>query len=200
MWLDDIPDPSEKLRQGDLIVGSLLPQLKLPMSYARFPGKEPSQENSILLPVFKAREYLVVSQCCTIENYNVAALAPIEATGKLPDDRIAAHKALEPGSGVGYVIAAHYVPPVRDHLNYNGPGVMVANFRRIQTFSGDLQSLQDSRVAMMTPEGRRILRIRLGLFWSRPEAEDQKWFDQEGLPSGLAPVAVAGAEEGTAVL
>lgn len=189
MWLEEAPAPTDDLRQGDLLTGLILPQLKLPISYIRLATAEPSPGDSVLLNTPKqTTEYLVVSQCCVIENNSVVALAPVENTGRLADESLAAHLNNEPIGGAGYVYTAQMLPPINGHLAVsNGLSPKAANFRKIQTYSGEISILQRSRVAAMSPAGRRILRIRLGLFWGRAEAEDEKWLEQNGLPSGLRP-------------
>ncbi len=44
----------------------------------------------------------------------------------------------------------------------------------------------------MTVQARRLLRIKLGLLWSRPEAEDAAELEKLGLPVGLAALPTEG--------
>ncbi|HUY47393.1 MAG TPA: hypothetical protein VMV92_16950 [Streptosporangiaceae bacterium] len=140
----------------------------------------------IVLPGSKAQTYLVVSQCCTIENQIVAALAPVRSTRSLNAEQLSEYEREEPSvdPDVRYVYNAHALVPFSGYLTRTDGRIFVADLTSIQSYSGTISDFQESRVAMMTPAGRRLLRIRLALFWGRVEQEDELWFEERGLPSG----------------
>lgn len=186
MWEPEVPDKSAALRQGDLLDGLVLPKLKWPLFYARPPAQAGTENQMIVLPGSKAQTYLVVSQCCTIENQIVAALAPVRSTRPLNEEQLSEYEREEPSvdPDVRYVYNAHALTPFGDYLERTGRRIFVADLTQIQSYSGEISEFQESRVAVMTPAGRRLLRIRLALFWGRVEQEDEVWFDERGLPSG----------------
>jgi hypothetical protein len=182
MWLPSPPGEGETLRQGDLLRGLLLPKLSVPLNYARGPDDPVMPEHPVVVQQMKPSDFLVVSQCCTIEQSGVVALAPIRSTPPLkPDEKTAYHKD-EPDSGIsGYVIAHHRIDGVADLQPKDGR-LQIADLTLIQTYQGKVADFQRARRAAMTPAGRRLLRIRLGLFWARVEQEDLKWFEAQSLP------------------
>lgn len=186
MWTTTTPATAEPLRQGDLLADLILPRFQLPLSYARPPGREPRQGDSIVLPAPRARSFLVVSQCCTIENDQVYALAPVRSTPPLASELRQAYEIDAPRAGAAYVYSAHALAPLAQYLENHNGRLNVASFLEIQSYSGDDQGLRAARVASMTPEGRRLLRIRLAFFWGRPEAEDERSLVAAGLSTGLS--------------
>jgi len=134
------------------------------------------------------RDFLVVSQCCTIENHHVAALAPIRWTPPLTDEERATYKQAD-FSVIGndkYVFNAHMLDPIQNVMEEQGGKGKVADFTKIVTYIGDDSELRAKRVARMSPAGRRLLRMRLSGFWARVEADDLAWFKEQGLPPGPA--------------
>jgi len=185
MWMTTTPEVAEPLRQGDLLVDLVLPRFQLPLNYARPSGREPRQGDYIVLPAPRARSFLVVSQCCTIENDHVYALASIRSTPPLTSEGKQVYETGTPQAGAAYVYAAHALAPLERYLENRDGRLNVASFLEIQSYTGDDQELRAARVASMTPEGRRLLRIRLAFFWGRPEAEDEKALAAAGLSAGL---------------
>jgi len=139
----------------------------------------------ILLPA-KRRDFLVVSQCCTIENHRVAALAPIKWISRLTDEDRAAYKQAD-FSVIGddkYVFNAHILDPIQGVMEEQGGKAKVADLTKIVTYTGDDSELRARRAARMSTDGRRLLRMRLSGFWSRVEADDLAWFEEQKLPPG----------------
>lgn len=203
MWLPTCPEKSAPLRQGDFLYGLVLPRLTWPLSYARPPESTIQKNQMVLLPAAKPYGYLVVSQCCTIENQTVAALAEVRSTKGLSgselrdyereepvyelDDAAPADEDLFEDTGSGYVFNAHALAPFEGYFPRVGGRIHVADFVTIQTYSGDIRDFQEARVTAMSPAGRRLLRIRLALFWGRAEAEDEQWLIQHDVPVGMTP-------------
>lgn len=187
MWMPDAPENSAALRQGDLLVDLALPSLKWPLAYARAPKADMAPDQPIVLPAGRMLTYLVVSQCCTIENKSVAALARVRNTRPLSDSELCDLEREVPTDDpeIAYAYTEHALKPVGKHLHRTQDKVWVADFTSIQTYSGSIADFQSSRVAAMSPEGRRALRIRLGAFWARAEAEDKGILEQHGLSAGF---------------
>ncbi len=96
MWEEVAPEITDDLRQGDLLAEMVLPRLKLPLSIARPEGRDPAENDHVLTKLGKPRYFLVVSQCCTVENDKVAAIAPISGTARLTEPIYQAHFTKEP--------------------------------------------------------------------------------------------------------
>lgn len=204
MWLTMCPEKTAGLRQGDFLHGLVLTRLVWPLSFARQPEAVISKGQTVLLPTVQPYGYLVVSQCCTIENQVVAALAEVKRTPRLSVRELEDYEREEPlvvpeGAGgdtlantdFGYVFNAHVLAPFGEYLPRVDGRAYMADLSTIQTYSGRIQDFQESRVAAMTPVGRRALRIRLSLFWGRVEAEDENFLAEHGIPAGLTPPVVA---------
>jgi hypothetical protein len=203
MWLPTCPEKSATLRQGDFLDGLVLPRLVWPLSYARPPERTVDKGQMALLPAAKPYGYLVVSQCCTIENQLVAALAEVKSTKPLSDselrdyereqpvyesdDTVLANERAPEDIDSGYVFNSHALAPFGEYFPRARGRIYVADFTTIQSYSGDIRDFQEARVASMSPVGRRLLRIRLALFWGRAEAEDEHWLNEHGIPVGETP-------------
>jgi hypothetical protein len=188
MWLPDPPDTSEALRQGDLVQGILLPTLRLPLVFGRPASRAPQDRDTALL-TSRQRDFVVVSQCCTIENHRVVALAPIKSTPPMSPEERAVYREADfslIGAEDRYVFNAHILDPIEKVLEEQGGRAKIADFTQIVTCTGDDSDLRAGRTAQMSPAGRRLLRMRLSVFWGRVEAEDLAWFKEEGLPPGPA--------------
>jgi hypothetical protein len=187
MWTPDLPEATAALRQGDLLVNLALPKLTWPLSYARPPGQDASADQTVLVSSGKLQTYLVVSQCCTIENQAVAALARVRTTKPLTADQIRDLERELPSEDpeVSYSFTEHALKPAGGHLERKDGKVWVADFASIQTFSGSITDFQASRVAAMSPEGRAALRVRLAAFWGRAEAEDEQHLKERGMSAGF---------------
>lgn len=191
MWMSPKPDPLETLRQGDLLIGLALPRLTWPLAFARPPGVEATKGQPVILTAARPSGHLVVSQCCTIENQSVVALAEIKSSARLRDWELRAYEMAEPSHSdeeAKYVYNAHTLEPFEELLTREGGRVFIADLTTIQSYSGTVEEFQRHRAAAMTPSGRRLLRIRLAHFWGRVEREDEGWFARNGLPAGEKPI------------
>lgn len=193
MWHDGAPHPEDELRQGDLLENVLLPKLKRPFRVAHVPGADPQGSDPMLISGSK-RQVLVVSQCCDIAEDRYVAVAPIRQTGRLNDRLRRALLAdvppdpeeLAAGDAVGYVFDQFRLAPLDGVIDDDGELFKVADFGMMQTLTGEVDDLREHRSAAMTPAGRRLLRIKLSYFWSRPEASDAEELAAQGLPPGEA--------------
>jgi len=87
-------------------------------------------------------------------------------------EQSAAYRAVDPRDGEAYAYSAFLLEPIAGHLDEEGGRLKVVDLTQIATFRGFDAVLGTNVVARMTPEGRRALRIKLGYFWARAEAED----------------------------
>lgn len=213
MWLPACPEKSAGLRQGDFLSGLMLPRLIWPLYYARPPEGPIARNQTVVLSASQPYGYLVVSQCCTIENQAVAALAEVKSSKPLSAEELDDYEREEPvysaeddeinGEGTanprsGYVFNAHALAPFGQYLERVGGRIYIADLTTIQTYAGNISDFQEARVAAMSPVGRRSLRIRLALFWGRAEAEDEQWLIEHGIPVGEWQPAPAQAVPGEA--
>lgn len=185
MWSDTLPHAEDPLRQGDLLVDITLPNLRPPIP--QFPL---GHQEATTVPASRSH-VIVVSQCCDNEKNDYVAVAPIGPLGGLKEHHIRALLNPEPiwkGTSLsGYVLEHFVIVPKAGVLTDPGTGrYLVANLHRSATFHGDCSSLLPQRRARMTVEARRLLRIKLGLLWSRPEAGDVEELVRLGLPPGLS--------------
>ena len=186
MWEADCPDAGEDLRQGDLLDGLLLPVLTLPIKVAHFSGSEPAAGDSALLGLKGPKHYVVVSQCCTIENGNQVAIAPVKSTPTLTNEEALGYLDEEPTDERNFVYSVLRLEDLPEVLEALGRGrYRVVDLQATQSWAGDRSALRAARRARMTPEGRRLLRIKLGFFWGRAEAEDAVALRGLGLPEGV---------------
>jgi hypothetical protein len=178
MWQSELPSADDGLRQGDLLSALLLPALKLPLAVVAVPGQEPGEQGQALVPT-KKRTFLVVSQCCTIENGELVALAPVKRTPPLnPPDQMAYRwetpEDVPDDDEASFAFNALALDPLDGVLDDPGGGkLQVVSLEEIISYAGDHRLLAQQRVARMTPAGRRRLRRRLMYFWGRAEAEDE---------------------------
>lgn len=190
MWSADNISTKDPLRQGDLIFDVVFPALKLPLPL--FPV---NQKEQTATPARK-QPGIVVSQCCDNETGDYAAIAPIVLRGGLKDHQLQALLNEEPiwdGARMSAYDVEHFrLHPLASKLDDPGAGKhWVVNLNRAACFYGDCADLRVHRRARMSVEGRRLLRIKLGLLWSRVEAEDAAELEAKGIPPGLSPVDLA---------
>ena len=186
MWLETRPDPEDPLRQGDFLSNVSLPSLKLPIPFYRVGQQEQMAAPAVVV------DALVVSQCCDNTQHDYAAVVPVKRLGNLKPHQVEALLNPEPVSDgttlTGYSLDYFHVEPLVDVIADPGDGkFLVAHLRRIAAFEGDCRPLLEHRVARMTVPARRLLRIKLGLFWSRAEEDDVVELRSNGLPPGLSP-------------
>jgi hypothetical protein len=167
VWLP-APDPSEPLRQGDLL---------LDVPFVALVGEPVADDQGLAKVRVRNRPAVVISQCCTIENGDSVEVAQISNTAPLRPEQPFFQGLMNtdwpPVASRSTVSAAFPIGPVDGHLKPKSDGrVLTVDFTRTTNFLGDLAWLQAKRVARMSPEARRLLRLRLALHWSREEPED----------------------------
>lgn len=193
MWLAN-PDEEEPLSQGDLVSELYFPQLSLPQHVVPAPGN-PSVMATVLTAVPKPAA-IVVTQCCQMDKPGNKhfVLAPVKLTRLRSDAERAALLAEEPrsssqpGENPGYVYDILFLEQFGEVLTERSDLVWIADLTQSTAFSGDQNELKKVRVAKMTPEARRLLRIKLAYFWGRATEEDRVALAAIGLPDGSAGV------------
>lgn len=198
MWEANPPPPGDALRQGDLLWRVMLPKLKLPLSAVHVPGAE-LPKTAPLQAVGVARDFIVVSQCCEVENGDTVAVAPALSTPPLNEVLKAALEADEPPLEEAaapedgedeprYAFDLFRLLPLAGLIE-EGPGrYVVADLGEIISLSGDLHPLRANRRARMKPEARRLLRIKLMYFFGRVEDEDAEYLEELNIPPGPTPL------------
>jgi hypothetical protein len=186
VWLREVPDEDDPLRQGDLLLGVTFPSLKLPL-----PLFTVGKNDQTATPASSAN-LIVVSQCCDNVKGDYAAVAPVGPLGGLKEYQREALLNPEPvldgevlsNYNLDYFCLEHHV----DCLEDPGPNrYLVVNLRRIASFYGDCTHLRSRRASRMSTAARRLLRIKLGLLWARAEDDDVAILAEQGLPPGLTP-------------
>ncbi len=185
MWSVSLPDDDDPLRQGDLLVGVTLPKLRPPIPFFSV-----YQQEVTTVPASTSNA-IVISQCCDNVQNDYVAVAPIGLLGNLRDHHIQALLNPEPvwkGTSFSEYVLEHFrIEPISGILDDPGSSrYLVAKLHHSATFSGDCTPLLGSRRARMNVEARRLLRIKLGLLWSRAEAGDIEELKQLDLPPGLS--------------
>lgn len=179
----------DPIRQGDLLVDVGIPDLALPLSVTN----EGALQGNAVARV-KYCTALVVSQCCSTKASYVA-VAPVLRRGGLTEQQEVALLAEEPpapdedGRIHNYTYDLFRLAPVEGTLpETDARTEWVVDFGRIVSFTGKCEVLREQRRARLNPETRRLLRIKLALFWARPEREDAEALAALGLPAGLMPI------------
>ena len=188
MWLKALPPLDTELRQGDLLAGLIVPLVSYPPKLVMVEGQTPAGGDLAVLETV-CESFLVVSQCCSIASQKTVAVAPIRSTQRLSPEEIADQSEADPTArpeGANYMVNAHYLEPAPPTLPDLSPKAHVADLSRIVSMRRQRGSLEARRVAAMSPQGRRLLRMRLAAFFGRPETEDLEWFIEQGLPPGPA--------------
>jgi hypothetical protein len=162
---------SSDLRQGDLLAGVTVMKVPtFPLVVARPLGEEPSNGDLAHVPV-KCGPFLVLSQCCIIEQDGFVAVAPVHKM------RIKEEDGWEPffttQASERYAVRAHGLDPVPGVIDPAAGFIYVADLAQQSCIAtGKKNVLRDRVVARMTARGREGLRDRLALFWGRPEQAD----------------------------
>jgi hypothetical protein len=187
VW-DDPPDADDSLRQGDLLINVPFPALPVPLQTTAAVARR--EEDIQAIVNVRHRTALVVSHCCS-SNDEYVALAPVTPKRINPLQE-AALLAEEPPQGAGLDISGYDVAHFRllsleNVLDDIDPGFHVADLTRILSFSGGCANLIALRRGRLTPLGRRLLRIKLALFWGRAEQGDAEALEAQGVPPGLTP-------------
>lgn len=158
--------------------------LKWPLGITR-----PESAEVAVQPI-KRRWGLVVSQCCDNEAGDYVSVAWVATRGGMSEDQASALANSDPrAADLGYTFGAFQLDPVPGVLEPKKPeSPYVAELERSIPFWGPVSvDLRATRRARMTPEARRLLRIKLGLLWGRVEGEDAEHLERIGLPPGLEP-------------
>ncbi len=190
MWKTEHPDPEEDLRQGDLLGPLTAPKLEIPFRTLKYPNDSDDQGDAVFS--VQLRHVLVVSHCCNVEQGDHVALAPIQSTAPLAAEDKPAYFD-EPSEDGVYVVRVHALDEIDGVIGHDGDRLKVANLERIMSLRMDVEHAKSLRIASMTPEGRRLLRIRLGMFWARAEPSDVEKLKSLGLPPGPHPLSESSA-------
>jgi len=194
MWQSEPVPDDEALRQGDYLKDMVVPTLTLPFRVSHPMGGAIKQDDRIVLPQ-RTCDLLVVSQCCSIAHNSFVAVARVRPYSQFSAVQEAGMLAEEP---IG-LEDAHYnmdafrlaphpeLPQLIPEMS--GARYYCADLGSIFSLSGNRETLNQFRVARMTAAGRRLLRIKLSLFWGRPEEEDVLALNDLGLPPGLTTEA-----------
>lgn len=186
MWLEARPELGDALRQGDLLLDVTFPNLRLPL-----PRFFVGQQELTTVPATNSAG-IVVSSCCDNRDDDYAAIAPIGSMRTtLREDQIAALLNPEPvwrdGALHDFDVEHFKLDDLGDQLPAIPNRYLVAELNRTGAFYGRCVSLREKRVARMKVEARRLLRIKLGVLWSRVEDEDLTLLTAMGLPPGPMP-------------
>jgi hypothetical protein len=180
----------DKLSQGDLLVDVNFPKVRLALDVTRALPKP-----AAILEV-QTRPALVVSQDCIIDKEHVKhiALAPIRPEGGLTPEDIEAIRSPEPPleggeEAGGYVYDYFGLDDLVGVFEAPPRGIVVADLKVIQSFEGPREDFVGKRVARMSVDSVRLLRIDLASFWGRPSDEHVAALQALGLPPGLTPEA-----------
>jgi hypothetical protein len=142
MWDVNVPSVNEELRQGDLLTDLMLPNLDMPISWVNPTG---GPNPIAAFGKMKWATYLVVTPCCTIENFHQIALAPVYNFGI--KDRSVKAAMVEPDQNLmpnGYVFRSHYLEPIEGLLKESDRFVSAADLTQIATYGGDYAILRES--------------------------------------------------------
>ncbi len=175
------------VRQGDLLIGVVLPRLEFPLPTARAPDAPPREGDSAVVRT-TIKPCIVVSQCCEIENGRTIAVAPVKSTPPLGHDETSVYEAIEPTAEVGGYAYDGFrlesIPGVLDPLDRNR--LHVASLSEIVSIRCSPTALMELRAAEMDVEARRALRIKLGFFFGRAEREDAMALAEMGISPGAS--------------
>lgn len=192
MWQTAEVPKDDPLRQGDLLLYVPFPALGVPLQTTKGTAARPEDVQAIIR--VRERTLLVVSHCCETSNQYlaVAPVVPKRPGGEREERALLAEEPPESANGgdgeYGYDLARFRLEPIDGVLpTLPAPSQQVAELTRIISFTGGCASLTNMRAARLSPEGRRILRIKLALFWGRPEKEDAAYLEANGIPLGQRP-------------
>ena len=185
MWAPPESDGYDDIRQGDVLRGLILPNLKTPIRYLNS-GEVSNGDIAAFSTPQKARDYLVVSQCCDLENGSNVAVAPVKSTRPLPANQRAALYAESPNEETGYSYSQFGLSPLEGLIEPRVDNqAMYAALDEIQTYLDASEHFGSCVIARMTPAGRRLLRMKLSLFFGRAEADDAAQLRSMGISEGF---------------
>lgn len=177
----------QPLSQGDLLIDVAFLSARLPLDDV--PNRRQGNRGEALVKWIEGPA-LVVMQCCEIDKPQTrhVALAPIKPTAKLSAEEEEAFLREEPPvDGGGYVYDSFQVEPFEEVLTRHPGTLLAADLKQISSFAKTDEELRSRRAAAMSVEARRLLRIKLSVFYGRPTAEDEAALLAAGLPPGLTP-------------
>jgi len=183
VWLPDLPNPEDELRQGDFLAD------------VPFPQGHPRPGSLDTAPAPDLRLGLVLEHCCDIAQDHVVTIAQVRERKvragsqqermlrMSPSDHIVADDGV---TLVNYPVGLHLVETPADGPAPRAGRMWIAQLHKTVIYDGDLSWLRAERVARMTPEARRALRARLAIRAGRPEGEDVAYFLERGDSPTLA--------------
>ena len=183
MWVDlSTEGVIDDLRQGDILGDvALLKPARLPLDITRPAGAEPARGHTAPVAV-EVGDFMVLSQCCIIEQDKKIVVAPIRKLSKQTDEDIAIYFADHTADR--YAVRAHGLMPVGERFSSTVDGELWVADLTSQVTVTPPKPLVDHFIARMTVPARRDLRLRLAAFWSRAEPEDEKLLQQQLPPAG----------------
>jgi len=183
VWLPDLPDLEDELRQGDFLTN------------VPFPPGRPRPGSLAAAPALDLRLGLVLEHCCDIAQDHVVTISQVRErkvrAGSQQDRMLrmgpSEHILADDGvTSVNYPVGLHLLE-TPDVGPAPRPGRMwIAQLHKAVIYDGDLSWLRAERVARMNPEARRALRARLAVRAGRPEGEDVTYFLERGDSPTLA--------------
>jgi hypothetical protein len=180
VWIVDLENPGDHLKQGDLLKEVPLPML----------SKKPAAEGDRWNIKFPSSPCLVISQCCTVEQKRVVQVAKILKTREGMDPTHPTYQALLsewPAREGELMYDAMRLDPMGSALpELDGGRFWYADFRTGSTFTADPAWLKEHFQARMTAVSRRNLRMRLAGFYTRTTADDRAELEAGGEWSDLA--------------
>lgn len=184
MWLPREEEDAD-LRQGDIVGPIAFPKLKYPLRVIRWSNADNIPDAGDCLFTYRERHAMVVSQCCEVENGQAVALAPILPTRIAePVQRQALENYLPPDDPEApYAYSQFLIEPIARVLVPKQENLtLVADFTQIVSVEATPEALLSSRIAEMNPRARSWLRMKLALFFGRPEQSDIDWLNARDLP------------------
>lgn len=184
MWLSMLPDISDTLRQGDLLLR------------APFPIEKSPPVDSSLNYAVELKAAIVVEQCCNIQQQRVVRLARV-AQLVVGGDQRRGLEMTDPRQAIQRTRGEGIIPfPVRQFRLVDPPmlpecppkNLYCAQLLRTVEYDGDLAWLNRLRVARMTPKARHLLRTKLAALIGRAEDEDRETMTAAGLTPEVLPV------------
>jgi hypothetical protein len=181
VWEPNPPDVTDSLRQGDLVADVCFMQVR------SRPEIDGNGRASIKIRV---RQGVVITPCCTITQKGVVELAEVQGTRDIdPSEdfyRGMMNTSWPPETGTpivydGFPLVS--IPGVLEPKTHQA--IRYASFLSTASFEGDISWLRTARLARMTPEARRDLRVRLSLYWGRAEPEDADILAARGVQGNL---------------
>ena len=180
MWSPESVPPDDPARQGDLLSQVPFPDAQLPLTISTLRGSA----NPIRTVAVKLTRGVVVSQCCDNQGNDYAVISYVQQLSGLNTERTAAIQEAEPTPSVsGYDLRYFNLVLLEGVLNeLKANRLWAADLQRTVAYYGDCSQFAAARTARMTAQGRRLLRIKLSLLWSRVEQGDLELLQSLGIP------------------